>query len=149
MVFKKTLRLEIFVNFYEICIDTALIPINGIAFYIGYSLLIFHLLIESHRAFKRNHSFWNFRHFLCYEICIWSLGAHLSFNRVGIQKKPFFLFWYLNARPHLVLFINHSRRLVSARTNLNARVGKARKSGGDKQTFNDLPHDEAHALLFL
>ena len=50
---------------------------------------------------------------------------------------------------HLVLFINHSRRLVSARTNLNARVGKARKSGGDKQTFNDLPHDEAHALLFL
>ena len=77
------------------------------------------------------------------------MGAHLSFNRVGIQKKPFFLFWYLNARPHLVLFINHSRRLVSARTNLNARVGKARKSGGDKQTFNDLPHDEAHALLFL
>ena len=65
------------------------------------------------------------------------------------NKALFYVEWHLNARPHLVLFINHSRRLVSARTNLNARVGKARKSGGDKQTFNDLPHDEAHALLFL
>ena len=56
---KKTLRFEIFVIFYEICIDTALIPINGIAilfeifvtFYVMkfvfgllYWVLIFHLI---------------------------------------------------------------------------------------------------------